>query len=106
MGRVAAALLLASSVALAGAIAWGALSDWSPAYGLLAIPLVANAALAVVLRRMQGQTAALERERQRLAGLDPVTQVAARGTFELALEDTLNSIGDPTRGRRTGDATG
>ena len=73
---------------------------------LLAVALLADAALAVMLRRRGRQVRVLERERARLAGLDPVTQVAGRGAFELALEDALAGIGDPTRGRRTGDATG
>jgi GGDEF domain-containing protein len=73
---------------------------------LLAVALLADAALAVMLRRRGRQVRVLERERARLAGLDPVTQVAGRGAFALALEDALAGIGDPTRGRRTGDATG
>jgi GGDEF domain-containing protein len=106
MGRMAAALLFASTAALVGAVAWGAASHWSPAFGLLTIPLVANAGIAIVLERQARRSTRADRELQRLAGLDPLTQVATRATFGLALADTLGRIGDPTRGRRTGDATG
>jgi len=70
--------------------------------GLLATTVI----LAVAVVRLRARAARAERELQRLAGLDPLTQVATRATFELALEDALGRIGDPTRGRRTGDATG
>jgi diguanylate cyclase (GGDEF)-like protein len=76
---------------------------------LLALVLLATAvvvALLVTTRRLRDQLAAAEREQQRLAGLDPLTQLPGRPTFELALEDAVALIGDPTRGRRTGDATG
>ena len=73
---------------------------------LLAVALLADAALAVMLRRTGRQVRVLERERARLAGLDPVTQVAGRGAFELALRVALAGIGDPTRGRRRGTRPG
>jgi GGDEF domain-containing protein len=68
--------------------------------------LGATVVLAVAVVRLRARAARAELELLRLAGLDPLTQVASRATFELALENALVRIGDPTRGRRTGDATG
>jgi diguanylate cyclase (GGDEF)-like protein len=76
---------------------------------ILALALLATVAVVVLLvanRRLRTQFAATERERQRLAGLDPVTELPGRTAFEIGLESTVALIGDPTRGRRTGDATG
>jgi diguanylate cyclase (GGDEF)-like protein len=112
MGRVigGALVVLVPGTALA-LVAWttrGSRSAVLP-LSIFALTLLATGgfvALAMAIRRLRSRLAAAEREHHRLAGLDPLTQLAGRPTFELALEDAVALIGDPTRGRRTGDATG